>query len=284
VPEARRVKQTLSVPLASAEGSAEAAAPMPHPPPSAVVDPAPSDAAATIRAPTALRPILNDVQDSPPQETVAARPATNAAPESSPSLAPPLPSTPSKGRQRPRVESQPFSKDASVATSVQSPSVRRSAPAVVDLMEARQTVATSPSIAEVEHERMTSEPPRQAQVLLPPQPRPEATADPLRSGQIEADSRSTTEAEQHRTTPAPPLQQRGASHANSGPLPAQQAPVASISTSADGRQSRITIGRIDAQVNNHPPAPPSAPPASETSLIAADTLEGRFLSRFALKL
>jgi hypothetical protein len=67
-------------------------------------------------------------------------------------------------------------------------------------------------------------------------------------------------------------------------MPTQQAPLASVPVSSSGRQSRITIGQIDVQVNNHPPAPASAPPSPGASPFSSDTWEGRFLSRFALKL
>jgi hypothetical protein len=282
-PGASKGEQTPSGPSAPAESSAASPAPMPHPP-SALGDPTSSEAAAIIRAPTALRPMLDNVQNSPSQETLAARSAANAAPESSANLTPPLPSTPSAERRRPMVESQPAPKDASVAASVQPASVRRSTPAVVDLMGAQQTVTRSPLTGEVEHEREPPGPPRRAEVVLPPDTRTEEAGDPVRARQIEADLRTTPEVERHRTTPAPPLQQLGASPPNPWPTPAQQVPAVSISTGADGRQSRITIGRIDVQVNNQPPAPPSAPPPPGTSPIAADVLEGRFLSRFALKL
>jgi hypothetical protein len=154
----------------------------------------------------------------------------------------------------------------------------------VDLLRARQTVATSALAGEVAHDRMTPVPPLRPEEVVSPDMSAEAIADPVRSPQIGADSPSNTAVEQHGTAPAPPLKQRGASHQDPWPLPAQQAPVASISISGNGSQSRVTIGRIDVQVNNPPPNPPSAPPSSGTRPIAADILEGRFLSRFALKL
>jgi hypothetical protein len=283
VPEASARKQTPAVPVAAVKGSAESAPPRPQKSSPALGDPAPSDATAIIRAPTGLRPILDAVQNSPHEETLAAGPATNAVPESAPSLAPPVPSIPSTVRRDPWVESQPSPEDASVAASVQPAIVRRSTPAAVDRMEARQTVATSPSGGEVEHDRMTPVPPRRPEVVLPPDARPEANADPANSLQIKAVSRSTTEVEQHHTTPAPPQNQQVAPHPNPWPIPAPQAPVTGISTSPNGRQSRITIGRIDVQVNNHPAAPPSAPPSPGTRPIVTDILEGRFLSRFTLK-
>src|SRR5262249_45505730 len=44
------------------------------------------------------------------------------------------------------------------------------------------------------------------------------------------------------------------------PAPIWQAPSASLPHSSSGHQNRITIGRIDVQVNNHAPVIPSNPP------------------------
>ncbi len=48
------------------------------------------------------------------------------------------------------------------------------------------------------------------------------------------------------------------------------------------RSARVTIGRLDVQVHNHPPAPAPVPPAAD--LPPPDVLEQRYLSRFWLKL
>jgi hypothetical protein len=48
------------------------------------------------------------------------------------------------------------------------------------------------------------------------------------------------------------------------------------------REKRISIGRVEVQVNNHPlPSPPPTPPQAAAS--GADTLTGRYLGRFALR-
>jgi len=47
------------------------------------------------------------------------------------------------------------------------------------------------------------------------------------------------------------------------------------------RESRISIGRVEVQVNNQPAVPPSAPAAAPVS--AGDSLSGRYLGRFALR-
>jgi hypothetical protein len=70
-----------------------------------------------------------------------------------------------------------------------------------------------------------------------------------------------------------------------GPVPVRPAPSASLPTGPVARQNRITIGRIDVQVNNHPPAlplPSSAPPpmAHASPLY---NLETRFLNRFPMR-
>src|SRR5262245_41802280 len=73
LPEASGAKYTHPAPFAAPEGSPEAAAPVPQ---NSLLMPGKlpsSDAALIIRAPTALRPMLDDVQNSPPQEIVAAR-------------------------------------------------------------------------------------------------------------------------------------------------------------------------------------------------------------------
>lgn len=49
------------------------------------------------------------------------------------------------------------------------------------------------------------------------------------------------------------------------------------------RQVKLTIGRLDVQVNNRQPAPPARPSAPTVSSAASDTLEQRYLDRFRLK-
>jgi hypothetical protein len=49
------------------------------------------------------------------------------------------------------------------------------------------------------------------------------------------------------------------------------------------KEARISIGRLDVQVNNHPPAPPPVRPAAPVTHPAPDTLERHYLDRFRLK-
>lgn len=49
------------------------------------------------------------------------------------------------------------------------------------------------------------------------------------------------------------------------------------------RQTKITVGRIDVQVTNHPQATPTASPRPQRSEWRSDPLEVRFLSRFQLR-
>src|SRR5215472_1665004 len=79
------------------------------------------------------------------------------------------------------------------------------------------------------------------------------TSEPDRSVEGDRDSRASV--------PVQPMKQESAFRSTVSPVPAGQAARAAA-TAASGRQSRITIGRIDVQVNNHPPVPPSAPPRS----------------------
>jgi hypothetical protein len=48
------------------------------------------------------------------------------------------------------------------------------------------------------------------------------------------------------------------------------------------RESRISIGRVEVQVNNQPAAVPSPAPAAVPAS-AGDSLSGRYLGRFALR-
>jgi hypothetical protein len=49
------------------------------------------------------------------------------------------------------------------------------------------------------------------------------------------------------------------------------------------KEARISIGRLDVQVNNHPPAPPPVRPAAPMTNPAPDALERHYLDRFRLK-
>jgi hypothetical protein len=59
-------------------------------------------------------------------------------------------------------------------------------------------------------------------------------------------------------------------------------PPGSAGGGAGGRQTRITIGRLDVQVHNRPPQPPSRPP-TPAGPSPGDILERRFLDRFRLR-
>ena len=85
------------------------------------------------------------------------------------------------------------------------------------------------------------------------------------------------------SAPAQPMKQENALHATVRPVPERQAAPATVPGASGGRQSRITIGRIDVQVNNHPPVPTTAPPSRSVAPLPSDILEARFLNRFWMK-
>jgi hypothetical protein len=49
------------------------------------------------------------------------------------------------------------------------------------------------------------------------------------------------------------------------------------------RESLITIGRVEVEVNNRPSAPAAPPRSKPSSAEPASSLEARYLSRFALR-
>jgi hypothetical protein len=66
--------------------------------------------------------------------------------------------------------------------------------------------------------------------------------------------------------------------------PAEPAVVApQLVGSPPRKEARISIGRLDVQVNNHPPAPPPVRTAPPVTGNAPDALERRYLDRFRLK-
>jgi len=100
------------------------------------------------------------------------------------------------------------------------------------------------------------------------------TSEPDRSAASDRASRASV--------PVQPMKQESAFRSTVRPVPAGQAARAGA-TAALGRQSRITIGRIDVQVNNHPPVPANAPPRPLVASLPSDILEAHFLNRFCMR-
>lgn len=81
--------------------------------------------------------------------------------------------------------------------------------------------------------------------------------------------------------PLMPMQIRNLSDADDQSVLPRK-PMAIASTAAQDRRSRISIGRIDVQVNNQPaPQPPSPQRAKQT--VNTNALAARYLSRFLLR-
>ena len=85
------------------------------------------------------------------------------------------------------------------------------------------------------------------------------------------------------SAPTQPMKQESAFQAAVRPLPERLATPPTVPAASGGRQNRITIGRIDVQVNNHPPVQASAPPSRLAAPLPSDVLEARFLNRFWMK-
>jgi hypothetical protein len=121
---------------------------------------------------------------------------------------------------------------------------------------------------------------------LPPAPRQGAVAaDIARPHQTAttAGASATVEVDYSRRSDAQRLPGQVTPALDVGPVPPRPVPSVGPPTSPMGRQSRITIGRIDVQVNNHPPALPSSPPPPMTYAFPSHSLETRFLNRFPMR-
>jgi hypothetical protein len=135
-----------------------------------------------------------------------------------------------------------------------------------------------------------------------PARRVSAPAQPIE--RLSGNNRSLTVAAQHPTQAHHPIQNRDREGAVAGrwpgysvtspqpesalqatvrPVPEQLAGPPTVPAASGGHQSRITIGRIDVQVNNHPPVQASAPPSRLAAPLPSDVLEARFLNRFWMK-
>jgi hypothetical protein len=151
-------------------------------------------------------------------------------------------------------------------------------------------------------ERVTTEPPsplasrpapshRPSAAAPRPQPQPGEEAESsqpvtdiarFRQTAMAADSSATEGALDSLQPHTQLLQEQVTAPPTMRPAPIWQAPSASLPHSSSGHQSRITIGRIDVQVNNHPPVIPSSPPPIAGAL-PLDNLETRFLNRFPIR-
>lgn len=104
--------------------------------------------------------------------------------------------------------------------------------------------------------------------------------------QIQAESRATMRlpsgGESSRSTPEQGTVSAITRQPDARPIPARPAAPATAPPASAKRQGRITIGQIDVQVNNHPPAPTTNPPPPARSL-TSDILEKRYLDRFPLR-
>jgi hypothetical protein len=90
--------------------------------------------------------------------------------------------------------------------------------------------------------------------------------------------RESVAAERHSTTAVQPAVEVGSPRVRPGMSPFL--PRISRNTEPD---TRITIGRVDVQVNNQPLTPPPGRPAPKASSNREDTLRTRFLDRFTLR-
>jgi len=136
----------------------------------------------------------------------------------------------------------------------------------------RQRVAPGYTVADaVQMPRIGESVPSAADIARPRQTATTAGA----SATVEVDYSLRSDAQRLPGQVTPPL--------DVGPVPIRPAPSASLPTAPMGRQSRITIGRIDVQVNNHPPALTSSPPPPMTHAFLPHGLETRFLNRFPMR-
>jgi hypothetical protein len=67
-------------------------------------------------------------------------------------------------------------------------------------------------------------------------------------------------------------------------VPAAPAKMEGLQVRSEPQRARITIGRIDVQVQNQPVAPPAAAPLPLANLRPGDLLAQYYLDRFRLRL
>ena len=231
-----------------------------------------------VQAPRGLRTAPMPAHDGPKGGA-----GTDAVSPPSASLPPPtsLPRPPEQARGS--VEGRLSPDDASSTPSIQAPGPRSAPQPRRALAVSRQTVTESPSTSAVEHEGTIPAQSLKPEVIPSADSAPKAMTDGQWPSRMVLGSGSTQEIEHDPTAFVRPPNEKVPPYPSVWPVPTPQPPSANVPATSSGRQSRITIGRIDVQINNQLPAPPSAPPSPGTGPIAADILEGRFLNRFMLR-
>jgi hypothetical protein len=283
VPEVAAPRQTASEPASPAAplvlGSGERTAPPTRvadadPPTVSTAAPSGGEAVPLIRMPRALRP-------TPAQfEERAAPLPTTPQPGPAPATELVTPSRLETGR-RPEGPASPVPPDA-VSARTEAP-VRKGA----DPGKGEGPLAEEPPVT------LAPVPPPAAGPLPPPldrgaDARPEGDT-PQVTGKPAA-SRAADRAELKRAEVITPAKAETELSVFPLPEPPVQVPptgpvagAASLPGEGGTRQARVVIGRLEVQVNNHPPAPPAIVPPRAAGPLPVDALEQRCLDRFRLR-
>lgn len=147
------------------------------------------------------------------------------------------------------------------------------------------TSGTSLPQAPIEHSRRRS-PPAATQIMQPQQWRPPEKTMPDQGN----NERPTQEMQSHIPTSLMPAEQGPIPQVATPPIPIKKETLSQGSmpliptTRTTSRQVKLTIGRLDVQVNNHPPAPSPGRSIPAVNPPATDALEQHCLERFHLKI